>query len=58
MLLKFSFIPSARLDDLMVSFAPAGGGIGPHYDSYDVFLLQRAQAAGWGNRGGSILCFS
>lgn len=37
---KFSFIPFARLDDLMVSFAPDGGGVGPHYDSYDVFLLQ------------------
>lgn len=36
----FSFIPHARLDDLMVSFAPAGGGVGPHFDSYDVFLLQ------------------
>ncbi|MDR4513963.1 cupin domain-containing protein [Nitrosomonas sp.] len=40
LLLKFGFIPYARMDDLMVSYAPAGGGIGPHYDSYDVFLLQ------------------
>jgi 50S ribosomal protein L16 3-hydroxylase len=40
LLQKFSFIPSARLDDLMVSFAPDGGGVGPHFDSYDVFLLQ------------------
>ncbi|SER36283.1 50S ribosomal protein L16 3-hydroxylase [Nitrosomonas sp. Nm51] len=40
LLLKFGFIPYARLDDLMVSYAPTGGGIGPHYDSYDVFLLQ------------------
>ncbi len=37
---QFSFIPRARLDDLMVSFAPDGGGVGPHFDSYDVFLLQ------------------
>lgn len=40
LLQAFSFIPHARLDDLMVSFAPAGGGVGPHFDSYDVFLLQ------------------
>lgn len=37
---KFDFIPRARLDDLMVSYAPPGGGVGPHFDSYDVFLLQ------------------
>jgi 50S ribosomal protein L16 3-hydroxylase len=36
----FSFIPHARLDDLMVSYAPPGGGVGPHFDNYDVFLLQ------------------
>jgi len=40
LLKKFNFIPHARLDDLMVSFAPEGGGVGPHFDSYDVFLLQ------------------
>jgi 50S ribosomal protein L16 3-hydroxylase len=40
LLLKFSFIPYARMDDLMVSYAPEGGGVGPHFDSYDVFLLQ------------------
>lgn len=37
---RFDFIPRARLDDLMVSYAPDGGGVGPHFDSYDVFLLQ------------------
>ena len=37
---RFDFIPQARLDDLMVSFATDGGGIGAHFDSYDVFLLQ------------------
>lgn len=37
---KFSFIPRARLDDLMVSYAVPGGGVGPHFDSYDVFLIQ------------------
>lgn len=36
----FDFIPHARLDDLMVSYAPKGGGVGPHFDPYDVFLLQ------------------
>ena len=40
LLKHFDFIPHARLDDLMVSYAPAGGGVGPHFDSYDVFLLQ------------------
>jgi len=40
LLQQFNFIPHARLDDLMVSYAPDGGGIGPHFDSYDVFLLQ------------------
>ena len=37
---QFNFIPHARLDDLMISFAPKEGGVGPHFDSYDVFLLQ------------------
>lgn len=36
----FRFVPEARLDDLMVSWASDGGGVGPHLDSYDVFLLQ------------------
>lgn len=36
----FRFIPYARTDDLMVSYAVPGGSVGPHYDSYDVFLLQ------------------
>ncbi|MFO1397265.1 MAG: cupin domain-containing protein [Burkholderiales bacterium] len=40
LLRRFSFLPSARLDDLMVSYAVTGGGVGPHFDSYDVFLLQ------------------
>ncbi|SAK79300.1 cupin 4 family protein [Caballeronia pedi] len=37
---RFRFIPDARLDDLMISYATDGGGVGPHFDSYDVFLLQ------------------
>jgi 50S ribosomal protein L16 3-hydroxylase len=40
LLRRFAFIPFARLDDLMVSCAAPGGGVGPHVDSYDVFLLQ------------------
>jgi 50S ribosomal protein L16 3-hydroxylase len=40
LLRRFAFIPWARLDDLMVSYAAPGGGVGPHFDSYDVFLLQ------------------
>lgn len=40
LLKHFDFIPHARLDDLMVSYAPKGGGVGPHFDPYDVFLLQ------------------
>ncbi len=36
----FDFIPHARVDDVMVSYAPPGGSVGPHVDSYDVFLLQ------------------
>ncbi len=47
LLLKFNFIPNARLDDLMVSYAPKGGGIGPHFDSYDVFLLQGSGSRRW-----------
>lgn len=47
LLLKFRFIPHARLDDLMASFAPQGGGIGPHFDSYDVFLLQGIGSRRW-----------
>ena len=47
LLKHFSFIPHARLDDLMVSYAPKGGGVGPHFDSYDVFLLQGLGQRRW-----------
>ena len=40
LLRRFQFIPQARLDDVMVSYATPGGGVGPHVDSYDVFLVQ------------------
>ncbi|WP_205700373.1 ribosomal protein uL16 3-hydroxylase [Crenobacter intestini] len=44
---RFNFIPYARLDDLMVSYAPPGGTVGPHFDSYDVFLLQVGGRKRW-----------
>lgn len=47
LLRQFSFIPHARLDDLMVSLATTGGGVGPHFDSYDVFLLQGMGERHW-----------
>lgn len=40
LLTNFQFIPSWRVDDVMVSYAPKGGSVGPHVDNYDVFLLQ------------------
>jgi len=43
----FAFVPYARQDDLMVSIAPPGGGVGPHFDSYDVFLLQTQGRRRW-----------
>lgn len=47
LLREFSFIPYARLDDVMVSYAVPGGGVGPHFDSYDVFLLQGMGRRRW-----------
>jgi 50S ribosomal protein L16 3-hydroxylase len=47
LLRRFAFIPYARLDDLMVSYAAPGGGVGPHFDSYDVFLLQGQGRRRW-----------
>jgi 50S ribosomal protein L16 3-hydroxylase len=47
LLALFNFIPHARLDDLMVSYAPEGSGIGAHVDSYDVFLLQGSGKRNW-----------
>ena len=43
----FRFIPDARLDDLMISIAGIGGGVGPHFDSYDVFLIQMSGRRQW-----------
>lgn len=47
LLSRFRFVPDARLDDLMVSYATDGGGVGPHIDSYDVFLLQASGRRRW-----------
>jgi 50S ribosomal protein L16 3-hydroxylase len=47
LLRRFLFLPFARLDDLMVSYAAPGGGVGPHVDSYDVFLLQGEGRRRW-----------
>ena len=44
---QFRFVPDARLDDVMISFATPGGGVGPHFDSYDVFLLQAHGRRRW-----------
>ena len=44
---RFNFMPYARLDDLMISYAPPGGTVGPHFDSYDVFLLQVGGQKRW-----------
>lgn len=47
LLRRFNFVPAARLDDLMASIAAPGGGVGPHVDSYDVFLLQGSGRRRW-----------
>lgn len=44
---QFRFISDARLDDAMISIATDGGGVGPHFDSYDVFLLQAVGRRHW-----------
>ncbi len=43
----FAFIPSWQVDDVMVSFATQGGGVGPHFDRYDVFLVQGQGRREW-----------
>ena len=44
---NFRFLPSWRIDDVMISFAAPGGGVGPHFDNYDVFLLQAHGTRRW-----------
>jgi len=43
----FRFVPNWRIDDVMVSYASDGGGVGPHYDQYDVFLIQGLGQRRW-----------
>jgi 50S ribosomal protein L16 3-hydroxylase len=49
----FAFIPKWRLDDVMISYATPGGGVGPHIDLYDVFICQGSGRRRWrvGDRG-------
>lgn len=49
----FDFLPRWRLDDIMVSYAPPGGSVGPHVDQYDVFLLQASGTRQW-QLGGKV----
>ncbi|MFK8029941.1 MAG: cupin domain-containing protein [Gammaproteobacteria bacterium] len=44
---QFDFLPRWRLEDVMASFAPRGGGVGPHFDYYDVFLVQTSGRRRW-----------
>ncbi len=43
----FRFVPNWRIDDIMVSYATDGGGVGPHFDQYDVFLIQGLGQRRW-----------
>lgn len=47
LLSHFRFVPNWRIDDVMVSFASTGGGVGPHFDQYDVFLIQGRGRRRW-----------
>ncbi|MEO6041464.1 MAG: cupin domain-containing protein [Croceibacterium sp.] len=47
LLAPFRFIPNWRIDDVMVSYADDGGGVGPHFDQYDVFLVQGLGRRRW-----------
>ncbi|MGQ4005400.1 cupin domain-containing protein [Francisellaceae bacterium CB300] len=44
---KFNFIPQWRIDDVMISYAEKGGNVGPHYDNYDVFIMQAEGQRTW-----------
>lgn len=44
---SFDFLPAWRLEDVMISYATRGGGVGPHYDRYDVFLMQASGTRRW-----------
>lgn len=44
---SFNFLPAWRIEDIMISYAAKGGGVGPHFDHYDVFLIQTAGTRRW-----------
>ncbi len=44
---EFDFLPQWRIEDVMVSYAVTGGGVGPHFDRYDVFLVQGSGRREW-----------
>ena len=44
---RFNFVPNYRLDDVMLSYGPIHGSVGPHVDNYDVFLLQARGEKKW-----------
>ncbi|MDF1780352.1 MAG: cupin domain-containing protein [Alcanivoracaceae bacterium] len=44
---RFDFLPSWRLEDIMISYAAKGGSVGPHFDRYDVFLIQASGKRRW-----------
>ncbi|MBT4238453.1 cupin domain-containing protein [Oceanospirillaceae bacterium] len=46
-LARFRFVPSWRLDDIMISYATQGAGVGAHFDRYDVFLIQGQGQRQW-----------
>jgi len=56
LLQHFSFLPSWRIDDIMVSYAAPGGTVGPHIDEYDVFLIQGHGTRTWETGAGSDEC--
>jgi 50S ribosomal protein L16 3-hydroxylase len=47
LLAQFAFLPAWRIDDIMISYATEGGGVGPHVDNYDVFLVQGLGRRRW-----------
>jgi len=47
LLSQFRFVPDWRIDDVMISFATTDGGVGPHFDQYDVFLIQGRGRRRW-----------
>lgn len=48
---RFSFVPNWRRDDVMISFSTEGAHVGPHYDHYDVFLIQASGKRTWKTGG-------